>query len=149
MNVKTDSIQFQAGLSRRLLAWSGLSVGVGTALALLPHRLWQGLGAQCVGWGVIDAVIAGIGLKQTHARAADPAAHAPDQQAEARRTLRRVLWINTALDVGYVSGGIALAAAKGRDDTDNARFWRGSGLGIVIQGGFLFMFDLIHALLLR
>ena len=25
-------------------------------------------------------------------------------------------------------------------------FWRGNGWGIVVQGGFLFFFDLLHAL---
>jgi hypothetical protein len=45
----------------------------------------------------------------------------------------------------YVLGGLWLARTKGEDD----EFWRGSGWGIVVQGAFLFVFDLIHARQLR
>ncbi len=147
MQPKTDIWQFQAALSRRLLAWSGLSVGLGSALALLADPVWRGFGTQCAGWGLIDAVIAGLGLRQTHQKVAQPNAHEPGQQSEARTKLRRILWINTGLDIGYVAGGIVLAATKGRRGS-NHRFWRGSGWGIVVQGGFLLIFDLIHALLM-
>jgi hypothetical protein len=147
MEPRTDIWQFQAALSRRLLAWGALSMGAGVVLALIPDRVWQGIGAQCAGWGMIDAVIAGLGLRQTHKRAADPDEHRPEAQVEARDTLKRVLWINTGLDIGYVAGGIVLAATKGRKGR-NSRFWRGSGWGIVLQGGFLLVFDLIHALLI-
>jgi hypothetical protein len=148
MRPNTDSWQFQAALSRRLLAWSGLSVAAGAAMALLGDAFWRGLGTQCAGWGLVDAIIAGLGLRQTHQKAAQPASHLPEEQAEARRKLARVLWINTGLDVGYVAGGVVLAATKGRKGS-KSRFWRGSGLGIVLQGGFLLLFDLLHALLLR
>jgi hypothetical protein len=87
-------------------------------------------------------------LRQTHRKAASLDAHTPEQQAEARRALSRVLWINTGLDVGYVAGGVALATTKGRRGA-NRHFWQGTGWGIVLQGGFLLLFDLIHALLLR
>ena len=112
MEPRTDTWQFQAALSRRLLAWSALSIGAGAVLALLADPVWQGIGAQCAVWGIIDALIAGVGLRQTHKKAADPTQHRPEAQAEARKTLRRVLWINTGLDVGYVAGGIVLADRK-------------------------------------
>jgi hypothetical protein len=148
MEPRTDIWQFQAALSRRLLAWGVLSVSAGVGLALLHKPVLRSLGAQCAGWGLIDAIIAALGLRQTHRKAASPDAHTPEQQVEARKTLSRVLWINTGLDVGYVAGGVALAVTKGRKGA-NRRFWQGTGWGIVLQGGFLLLFDLIHALLLR
>ena len=60
---------------------------------------------------------------------------------ETARNLRRLLWFNAALDVGYMAGGVWLARSKGRDDAN----WRGQGWGIVVQGAFLFVFDLVHA----
>jgi carboxylesterase len=57
------------------------------------------------------------------------------------RKLRRTLLINTALDLVYVAGGILLAATLGRDNPA----WRGHGWGIIVQGAFLFFFDLINA----
>lgn len=142
---KTDIWQFQSSLSRRLLRWSSGSVVTGAAMLLNPDNLWRGIGAQFVGWGVIDALIAWLGLRSARKKAAAPDALDAEKQTEARENLRRVLWINTGLDVGYVTGGIVLATTKGRDNP----FWRGGGLGIIIQGGFLLLFDLVHALFLR
>jgi hypothetical protein len=145
MDAKTDIWQFQAQLAEKLLAWSGVSVAGGIALLLLGDRFWRGFGSQCVGWGAIDALIAAFGLRGALTKADTPDAHTPARQTRERATLRRILWINTSLDVGYVTGGAALALTRGKRD----RFLRGVGWGIVFQGGFLFFFDLLHALLLR
>ncbi|MBN1486484.1 MAG: hypothetical protein JW981_02505 [Anaerolineae bacterium] len=59
--------------------------------------------------------------------------------------MRRILSVNTGLDVLYVGGGLLVAKSKGRDDD----VWRGAGSGIVVQGAFLFFFDLFHAWQLR
>ena len=53
--------------------------------------------------------------------------------------------VNTGLDVLYVLGGWRAMRGRGSADTR----WRGRGLGIVLQGGFLFFFDLLNALALR
>ena len=145
MEVKADIWQFQTRLAEKLLAWSGASVAGGIGLLLLGDRFWRGFGSQCAGWGAIDALIAAFGLRAALTKADAPDAHTPERQTRERTTLRRILWINFGLDVGYVTGGTALAITRGKRD----RFWRGAGWGIVLQGGFLFFFDLLHALLLR
>lgn len=132
--------QFSAQVSARLLRWATASTLVG--LALLPARaFWRGVGAQAVGWGVIDAAIAlvgGVMGQRSRSRLADP--HAPDVLAREARNLRRLLWINAGLDVLYMLGGWLWARRK-RD-----AFGKGTGWGIVVQGAFLFGFDLYHAL---
>ncbi|MEP7292887.1 MAG: hypothetical protein ABI835_13980, partial [Chloroflexota bacterium] len=55
-------------------------------------------------------------------------------EAEAH-TLRRLLEVNTLLDLIYMFGGRSLIRHGSR----------GTGWGIVIQGTFLFLFDLFHA----
>ena len=55
--------------------------------------------------------------------------------------LKTVLLINAGLDVAYMLGGIYLL-------TRPEATWRGSGVAVLIQGGFLLAFDLIHALLI-
>lgn len=148
--VHTDIRQFQAQLGKRLLQWGRLSVVVGAILALIPRHsrhaagAWRGFGFQAVAWGAIDAAIGKLSLRSARAKASAPESHTPEAQQAARRALRRVLWINTGLDVGYVAGGVALARAKGRQSS----FRRGAGWSIVVQGGFLLLFDLVHALLL-
>ena len=124
---------FGRNVSLRLLLWSVLSMAVGGLFWRRGAPFWLGFGAQAVGWGAIDALIALSGLRPGRQPPADP--------TRAARNLRRLLWFNAALDVGYMAGGVWLARSKGRDDAN----WRGQGWGIVVQGAFLFVFDLVHA----
>jgi carboxylesterase len=130
---------FQAVLSRRLLLWSAISVLIGGVLLLVSTPFWRGFGVQAVLWGAIDATIAAFGLRNTTRQKV--AAHDAGSIEREARKLRRLLWINTGLDVLYIGGGILLALTAGREDL----FLRGAGWGIVVQGVFLFLFDLIHA----
>jgi hypothetical protein len=135
--------QVQRRISRQLLIWSGASILIGLWLTLTqrdPDR--RGFGQQAAAWGAIDAAIAIGGKISSERRAADPAAQTPAAQQREAKKLERLLWINTGLDVLYVLGGLALAR---RPDPEQ-RGWRGHGLGIVVQGIFLFWFDLYHAL---
>jgi hypothetical protein len=137
-----DIWTYYKAITRRLLAWSAASVIVGVVLLFLDP-LWRGAGIQAIAWGVIDAGIALVGgwaTRRRRARLADPSTS--QVLAREARHLRRILLVNTGLDVLYVTGGILLALTLG---TDNP-FWRGNGWGIVVQGGFLFCFDLLHAL---
>ena len=132
--------QYYNAITRRLLAWSVVSAAVGVAILFLDP-FWQGVGLEAIAWGVIDAGIALVGgwvTRRRRARLPDPLAS--EVLAREARTLLRILLINTGLDVLCVTGGVALAL--GADDL----FWRGNGWGIVVQGGFLFFFDLLHAL---
>lgn len=139
---KINFWQFQASLSQRLMRWARVNISLGTTLTAQKDRFWRGFGAQCVGWGLINAALAGFGLRNSQRKQADEDAQTDVRQDAARRNLARILWINTGLDVLYMAGGITLAQTKGRED----RFWRGTGHGITVQGIFLFWFDLLHAL---
>lgn len=135
--------EFSKQVSYRLLAWAGLSVFGGLGLIWGKRPFWRGVGVQCVGWGLVDAVIALVGRRSTRrkqrAAETDPAA-----AGDERRSLARLLWINTGLDVFYVLGGVWLLRKRGEEAS-----WRGHGWGVIVQGAFLFFFDLWHALRLR
>lgn len=127
----------QISISRRLLLWSGISVLSGVALILLGNSFWQGFGIQATAWGMIDAVIALVGRQRASRKRAF--SHSPDYLSKEARKLRRILWVNTGLDALYIIGGVTLAYVHG------SIFWRGHGWGVVLQGSFLFLFDLIHS----
>ncbi|NJK45836.1 MAG: hypothetical protein HC933_17605 [Pleurocapsa sp. SU_196_0] len=55
--------------------------------------------------------------------------------------LRTILFINAGLDVLYMAAGIYL---MNRPEAT----WQGAGLAVLIQGGFLLAFDLLHGLLI-
>jgi hypothetical protein len=134
--------EFQSKLTRRLLIWSLFSVIFGGLLQFPRVRFIQGLGQQFTGWGIIDALIAIFGQRAAenrHARLPDPLS-SEIIEGETKK-LSKILWINTGLDVGYIVGGTVMAFTKGKTNPG----WRGHGIGVIIQGGFLLLFDLFHA----
>jgi len=131
--------QFQKRLTGMLLGWAAASIVAGLALGRGDNPLRRGVGEQFVGWGVVNAIIALIGRRRL------PEDNALVDVAARKRNLSRLLWLNTGLDVLYVLGGRWVMRGRGATDPR----WRGRGLGIVLQGGFLFFFDLLNALALR
>ncbi len=133
---------FQDRLSTTLQGWAASSIGTGLMMTAADEDTVRGMGEQFAGWGAINMAIATFGKRSAAGRREEPNALAPDTLAKEQRNLQRILWVNTGLDVFYVLGGLRLVQTKGRED---AR-WRGRGWGIVVQGGFLFFFDLFQAL---
>ena len=137
---------FQTRLTRRLLVWSVFSVVFSTLTFFSVNSLLRGLAIQFCMWGIIDAGIAIFGAqisvkKRLKVQETDLA----ESETKEIHWLERVLWINTALDVLYILGGLWLMQTKGAESP----LWRGHGLGVVIQGGFLFFFDFFHAFSIR
>jgi len=58
----------------------------------------------------------------------------------------KIFLFNTALDVAYVTSGFLLRSAANNDPSNYQRF-RGFGNGIILQGGFLFLFDAAAAII--
>ena len=138
--------QFQFKLTRRLLIWSFLSMTSGVFLQIKQRRFFSSMGLQFLAWGFIDALIAMIARRAANKREARLAQPLADEvTARESRSLSNILWINTGLDIGYVIGGCVLALTKGK----NKPGWRGHGIGIFLQGTFLFFFDLFHTFQLR
>jgi hypothetical protein len=137
-----DIWNFQKLLTGRLLSWAGMSVTAGTALYSQKDPFSKGIGVQFISWGVINAAIALFGyMSANRSLTSLPDPNAEDVQTGEKGKLSRILWFNTGLDVLYIIGGVLLFA-KGRKSNHQMR---GHGIGIVIQGAFLFFFDLIHA----
>ena len=133
--------RFQQRLTGLLLGWATASIGVGLTMRQGGDAMRRGAGEQFVGWGAINALIALIGRRG----ASRQRSAAPADAAAQKRTLSRLLWVNTGLDVFYVLGGWRVMRGRGATDAH----WRGCGLGIVLQSGFLFFFELLTALAVR
>lgn len=126
--------KFESTLTSRLFLWAGISVLGGLWLWLTADEFGRAFGVQAVIWGLVDAAIAFWGVRSATLRSATT-----DPRKEAL-FIRRILWINFGLDFLYILGGIWLLSAWDSD------FWQGTGWGIIVQGSFLFVFDLYHAL---
>lgn len=133
--------QFQNELAKRLLRWSIFSMIAGL-LMRFGNTFFKAVGGQFFVWGLIDAIIAVVGQVQKRQRIdqLENPGTVTVKTEEASR-LSRLLWINAGLDVLYMLGGFLWMR---RDKGDGQA--RGNGLGVVIQGGFLLIFDIVHAL---
>jgi hypothetical protein len=121
--VSVDSNRLARRLGTALIAWSIASILSGVVLLLVPISVLQGIGLQALLWGFIDAMIAVVGVLRNKEMPADKAA--------------RFLRINVFLDIGYVLIGVLLIVFLGMN-----QFLLGNGIGIIIQGAFLFILDL-------
>jgi hypothetical protein len=114
-------------ISKRLLVWAIPWMGASVlGLWLSSSDSQKGFWGMSGAWGFVNGAIALIGLL---------GAETNDYAA-----LRTTLWINAGLDVLYVASGLYLLSRP--EET-----WRGGGVAILIQGGFLLAFDILHALL--
>jgi hypothetical protein len=58
-----------------------------------------------------------------------------------QQTTEKIFLINTGLDVGYMAGGLLLRSAAKTNSSKQDQF-NGYGNSLLMQGGFLFVFDL-------
>ena len=137
---------FAKRLTRRLLIWSALSGLVSVLTFFSDNPFLRGLGIQFFAWGVIDGAIAVFGARASAKKKLNvQGLGSAEFEAKEALWLSRILWVNTGLDVLYILGGIWLMQTWGA----NSPLWQGHGVGIIIQGGFLFLFDLYHAIFIQ
>ncbi len=135
-------LQFANAISHRLLAWSVFSMVTGGWLAAHREPFKRGVGLHFFAWGLIDALIAAAGLVNNRRLAAGHRKDDPASATDEAHKLKLILWVNSALDVFYVASGVWLFRRRGKDNPN----WRGQGVGVMIQSGFLLLFDVWHAL---
>lgn len=125
-----------------LLRWGIGSSLIGALLMLVPRPFWRQFGLQALSWGVIDVLLAIAGRRQALVHAEQFAGGALDDHDAEREAAKfeRILLVNAGLDVGYIAAG-GLTAARFADRPDR----RGLGVGILVQGLFLLLFDALVA----
>ena len=90
-------------------------------------------------WNTVNLSIAGFALYKNY--------HAVASLFDAQEILARhlqtekILLINSALDIGYIGTGFLLRHLSTRSD-QRSELLNGYGKSLILQGGFLFVFDL-------
>lgn len=132
-------VRVQRSLFVTLGGWAGANIATGSwqALSARSSEVQRYMGYQALGWGAVNGTIAGIGALMARRQRSHP-----KDWTKERRRMRRILWINAGLDVGYMAAGALLASQR------DMRL-RGTGYGIMLQGGGLLVIDAWHALRLR
>ncbi len=99
-----------------------------------------------IGWNAVNLSLATFGY--LHAVQADPTDYNLQAVVQAQYRIEKLLLLNTGLDVGYMLGGLYLME-RSKTAAKNPERLKGFGKSIVLQGGFLFVFDLasyfVHA----
>lgn len=122
-----------------LLAWGAGNVLAGTVLAVTRPGIPRAIGIQSVLWGTAECAVvlyAGYRAREQAVAARSGILSAEAIQAEAKR-FEYFLLLNTVTDIGYVLGGIVVAAKTRR------RRLKGAAIGVAIQGGALLVHDLV------
>ena len=90
-------------------------------------------------WNVVNLGLAGASLWQSsrgNAGSDDWLSAFNEQQ-----TIEKIFLVNTALDVAYMAGGLYMME-RSKNVLKNADRLKGFGKGVILQGAFLFVFDL-------
>lgn len=138
--LQRTSTQILAGWSAANLVISGVAIGKSEGSTRYFHEM-------NLYWNAVNVGIAGLGLLSLR-----KAQHNATVSSVVKDhyTLQKTLLFNTGLDVAYMTSGLWLLdkSKTEMNQTRNQRF-RGFGQAVLIQGGFLFVFDLTNYLLHR
>ncbi len=91
------------------------------------------------GWGLVNLGLATAGYLS--AIKTDPASFDLYASIHEQHNLQKIFLFNAGLDVGYMMGGLYLMERSKRTENNPERL-KGFGKSIILQGAFLFLFDL-------
>lgn len=122
-----------------LLAWGVGNILAGSVLAVARSGVPRAIGIQSIAWGTVESAVALYAeyWARQHAVAARSGILSADAIRHEAERFEYFLALNTAADIGYVLGGITVAAKSKRPRL------RGAAIGVAIQGGALLVYDLV------
>ncbi|MBC7194928.1 MAG: hypothetical protein H5U37_04655, partial [Caldisericia bacterium] len=128
---------FKKNLSKRLLLWGLLSILLSIILLFSESEIISGLKIQFLIWGIINSIIALFGIIKK-----DKKFNLTKEEYKKELTkIKNILKVNTFLDALYILIGLLLIVILNSNLS-----LIGNGIGVIIQGLFLFFFDLFHFL---
>lgn len=121
-----------------LATWALANVAAGTALTLAGEGQSKPFGQMTLGWGAVNlGIVAALKLGKGRAVPTDRAGTVRTQLAT-----ENIYLFNAGLDVAYLASGFwMLEHAKTRNTQADYQQDKGFGKGLLVQGGFLLLFD--------
>lgn len=121
-----------------LASWSVLNMAWSISQLNSPDPLKQSYHQMNLGWNAVNLAIAGFGLYNALYPDVDLNTWASiDEQA----AIKRIFAVNAALDIAYIAGGFYLREYARR--ASNFDRYEGFGRAVIVNGGFLFAFDVL------
>lgn len=121
--------------------WAVTNIGTGLALRSSTEGTSRRFHEMNALWNTVNLAIAGFGYYT--AVKGDPAAWDLATSLQKHDSFQKILLFNAGLDVGYVLGGLYLTERAKRPGVDSDQL-KGYGQSIMLQGGFLFVFDVVN-----
>lgn len=88
-------------------------------------------------WSVVNGALAGLGVLGAKKKQGNLSAF---RTLEEQSSTEKTFLINTGLDAAYVMTGVYLLE-KSKNSVDNQDMLKGYGQSVILQGGFLLLFD--------
>lgn len=123
-------------------SWSLASIAWGVSGYNNSNETYKYFSQMNVSWGIINVSLALPGYLK--ARKAGNLEYIFSKTYLEQTKIEKIFSFNTALDVAYITGGLLLKE-RAKWDIGNQARWTGFGNAILMQGSFLFAFDLAMA----
>jgi hypothetical protein len=140
LKVQTTGMWVLSGWSVANIAYGGIASTQRSGSAKYFHRM-------NLYWNVVNLGIAAPSLIGSLRKKNNPPTTLSESIKELQG-LEKALLFNAGLDVGYVMGGLYLMERAKNASGDHDRL-RGFGQSVILQGGFLLLFDAANYLALR
>lgn len=128
--------------------WAIVNIGSGLVLSNQSNGKDKYFHQMNAYWNAVNLGIAGLGYLS--AMKQDPSTFGLYTSADEHFGFQRILLLNAGLDLGYIMGGLYLTERSRRhinSDNKKANQLKGFGQSIMLQGGFLLLFDLANHLI--
>jgi hypothetical protein len=113
----------------------------GILLANTEGGVSKGFHQMNIGWNAVNVTIAGFGYLA--AMKSNPASFDLFGSVDEHYKLQRLFIFNAGLDVGYIAAG-AFMMERSKSTLKNPEQMKGFGQAIIVNGAFLFVFDLAN-----
>lgn len=140
----SERLKLDKNLMTGLGAWSLTNIGVGAVGWATSKGQRQAFHQMNVMWSGVNLALAIPGFFKAKNGNANGLTFKETYLAQQKT--EKIFLFNTALDVFYISGGFFLKERAKLDLTNQDQF-TGWGNALILQGGFLFLFDLTATLL--
>ncbi len=140
LKVQTTGMVVLTGWSVANIAYGGIAAARGEGSNKYFNRM-------NMYWGAVNLAIATPSLISTLRQRKSPPTTL-EQSIEDLHGIEKTLLFNAGLDLAYVAGG-AYLLEKANNTPDKQDRFRGFGQSIILQGGFLLLFDAANYMALR
>lgn len=123
--------------------WAATNIMAGSILSFQSNGSNKYFHLMNAGWNLVNLSIAGAALLS-----ANPDLTSQLDFINHQHGLEKAYLFNAGLDVGYMMSGLFLME-KAKNSAKSADMLKGFGQSVLIQGAFLFIFDLVMYFLIK